>query len=148
MKNKFNHQNLSSSGEYKTTIENRTNSEIPIRSDHRHTNNTDKLRLEQMKNYREFIKLLNGFVEIGKIRASSKGQVEIIEAKTRQLETEAELFIDKIKAETSQIMTKRQIAVELIKSITNIINENQDVSDIVKIETIKAISSIVNVTLG
>ncbi len=107
----------------------------------------EKQNLERIKNAGTALKLMNNIIDIIKIKNSGKAQVDIIEARIRETESEARAYIDKINAETSQYIVKGQITTSIIQAISDMINQNPELNDIVKLEAIKNITSLVNTTL-
>lgn len=103
----------------------------------------EKQNLEQIKNAGEVIKLARGIIDIVKIRESTNSQLTIIDAKMKQMETDARTYIQKIDAETSLLIERGQVAISIIQAISDLINRSDDLDSTGKLEAIKSISKLI-----
>ena len=87
-------------------------------------------------------------MDIVKIRESTNSQLTIIDAKMKQMETEARTYIQKLEAETSLYIVKGQVATSIIQAISDLINKSDDLDSTGKLEAIKSISSLMSAIMG
>jgi len=112
--------------------------------ENKHQGTVEKQKLEQIKNAGEVIKLARGIMDIVKIRESTNSQLTIIDAKMKQMETEARTYIQKLEAESSLFIVKGQVATSIIQAISDLINKSDDLDSTGKLEAIRSISSLMS----
>jgi len=110
----------------------------------KHQGTVEKQKLEKIKNAGEVIRLARGIMDIVKIRESTQSQLTIIDAKMKQMETEARTYIQKLEADSSLFIVKGQVATSIIQAISDLINTSDDLDSTGKLEAIKSISSLMS----
>lgn len=127
-----------------TTSEIGNDASTIAKNESKHQGTIEKQKLEQIKNAGEVIKLARGIMDIVKIRESTNSQLAIIDAKMKQMETEARTYIQKLEAESSLFIVKGQVATSIIQAISDLINKSDDLDSTGKLEAIKSISSLMS----
>jgi len=131
-----------------TTSEIGNDASTIAKNESKHQGTIEKQKLGQIKNAGEVIKLARGIMDIVKIRESTNSQLTIIDAKMKQMETEARTYIQKLEAETSLYIVKGQVATSIIQAISDLINKSDDLDSTGKLEAIKSISSLMSAIMG